>query len=125
MRFAFSTIKTNDLEASVSFYQDILGLVEERRIYPREGMCCVFLKDENNSVVELIGSTNDSVNNEESKGHVSLGFAVEDLDKVIEMLKDNNINIISGPINTPGGERLLFIEDPNGVEIEFVEGFKL
>ncbi len=123
MRLAFSTIKTSDLESSLRFYKEIIGLTEMRRINPQPGVHCVFLKDENNSVLELVGYDNAIVGSKEHKGSVSIGFSVEDMDKTIAMLKDNGIEIVSGPIETPGGVRLLFIEDPNGVEVEFVEGF--
>lgn len=123
MRFAFTTIKTNDLEGSLRFYEDIIGLREMRRINPREGVQCVFLKDENNSVIELVEDKNNLPRSKEHKGEISIGFSVEDMDKALEMLKNKNIEIVSGPIETPGGVRLLFIEDPNGVEVELVEGF--
>ncbi|MCF8219588.1 MAG: VOC family protein [Bacteroidales bacterium] len=41
------------------------------------------------------------------------------------MLKEKNIEIIKGPVKVPSGARFVFIEDPNGVEIEFIEGFNI
>ena len=41
------------------------------------------------------------------------------------ILKEKDVAISRGPLGAPGGVRFLFVKDPNGVEIEFIEGFQL
>ncbi len=124
MKFAFSTIKTNDLVSSLKFYEDIIGLVEIRRINPQEGVQCVFLKDEDNSIIELVETMEPLISSKEhTETQMALGFSVDDLDKALEMLKKNDIQIIRGPFDAPGGVKIAFIEDPNGVSVELIEGF--
>lgn len=123
MKVAFTTITTNDLFNSLKFYKDIIGLTEFRRIKPQEGVQCVFLKDEKNSVIELIEYKNEVETNIENKESiVSIGFSVNNLDETLEMLKSNAIEIIRGPIEAPG-VKFVFVKDPNGVEVELIEGF--
>lgn len=124
MKIAFITIKTNDLVTSLKFYKDIIGLVEIRRINPKEAIQCVFLQDKEGSVIEIIECKNELTTNIEHKeSGVSIGFSVDDIDKTIDMLKSNDIKIINGPIEVPSGEKFIFIKDPNGVEVELIQGF--
>ena len=76
-------------------------------------------------MLELIEYENKSMEDEVSHSKVSIGFEILDLDSIIKELEEKNIKIIRGPIKTPGGERFIFIEDPNGVEIELIEGFSI
>lgn len=125
MKIAFTTITVDKLERSLEFYKNIIGLSEIRRINPQEGIQCIFLKDEEGSVIELIEDKTISNANVENREHrVSIGFNVDNLDDTIKVLEDNSIEIISGPIEVPGGVKFIFIKDPSGVSIELIEGFK-
>ena len=53
MSFCWATITVNDLEESLSFYQDIVGLTVDRRFQAGPGMEIVFLGD-GETKVELI-----------------------------------------------------------------------
>ena len=50
-----------------------------------------------------------------------MGIYVKDMTKVLKLLKEENIPIKSGPTVVLGGTKLVFIEDHDGVEIEFIE----
>lgn len=56
----------------------------------------------------------------ERKG-LSVGFAVESLEKTIEYLKEKNITLKSPIISPSPMTRFFFVEDPNGIQIQFVE----
>lgn len=123
MEYGFVTVKVNDLKESIRFYRDILGLKELARIKPREGTNIIFLSDENGSKIELV-----EIEGKEYPGihdlPFAIGFLVKDLDARIDLFKKNNI-IIRGPISLKNGIKILFIKDPNGIDIEIIENFNL
>ncbi|MGE5552085.1 MAG: VOC family protein [Bacteroidota bacterium] len=118
MRFSFVTIHVKDLDKSVSFYTDLLGFGVRRWFSPRPGFEIVFLKDRAGGTVELIRGGEAP----KDAGDVSLGFAVESLDETLAMLREKGVAIARGPIATPGGPKFAFVRDPDGVEVEFIEG---
>ncbi len=96
------------------------------RFSPQKGINIVFLKDEYNGKIELIEyEQNKKVDDPGNASIVSIGFAIDDLNKSMKMLSESNIQIIRGPIQTPSGTKFLFIKDPDGVEIELIQGFNL
>lgn len=123
MNVGFITIHVKNLEESVEFYKNVFGLFEAIRFSPQKGVNIVFLKDEENGLIELIENNHIPQVNDGSL--VSIGFNVEDLNEVLKRLGEKDIKIIRGPIEVPSGEKFVFIKDPNGVEIELIEGFSI
>ncbi|MCM1989507.1 VOC family protein [Oceanirhabdus seepicola] len=121
MKVGFITVHVKNLEESVEFYKNAFGLFEVRRFSPQEGVNIVFLKDEEKGLIELI--ENNHMHEVNEGALVSIGFNVEDLNEVLKRLREKDIEIIRGPIEVPSGEKFVFIKDPNGVEIELIEGF--
>ena len=52
---------------------------------------------------------------------VHLAFQVENLDTTIEELQAKDIPITDGPTLTSSGSRFIFIDAPDGYEIELIE----
>lgn len=52
---------------------------------------------------------------------VHLAFQVENLDETIASLKEQGITITDGPTKTSSGSRFIFIDAPDGYEIELIE----
>ena len=52
---------------------------------------------------------------------VHLAFQVENLESTIEELQSKNIPITDGPARTSSGSRFIFIDAPDGYEIELIE----
>jgi lactoylglutathione lyase len=122
MNYGFVTVKVKSLEESLKFYTEFLGLSIINKFPAGPGVTIAFLSDEKGNKIELIENAH-----EEAKGGslISIGFIVESVDKVIELVNEKGIKIVSGPIQTPSGAKFIYIEDPNGAEIEFIEGFNI
>ena len=60
---------------------------------------------------------------ESTSGHVTdhIGFSVDNVDQTIERLKKDGVKITDGPHSSPGG-KYAFIEGPDHIKIELVEG---
>ncbi|HEY7130185.1 MAG TPA: VOC family protein, partial [Nitrospira sp.] len=52
---------------------------------------------------------------------VHLAFQVEDLDATIGALQQQGIRITDGPTTTSSGSRFIFIDAPDGYEVELIE----
>lgn len=126
MNIRFTTITVKDLDESFKFYNEILGFIEIKRFSPMEGTNIVFLKDENSGIIELVEHQNNSNNDDNDRESVvSIGLGVVDLERTLNELKHKGVEPIRGPIEVPSGDKFAFIKDPNGVEIELIQGFKI
>ncbi|MDA3939795.1 MAG: VOC family protein [Spirochaetia bacterium] len=118
MKFCWTTITVSDMDKSLAFYQDIIGLKLIRRLKPNEDMEIAFL-GEGETQVELIF-------NEKSKEinfgkDISLGFIVESTSQFSEYLNSKGIMIHSGPFQPNPFIRFIYVQDPDGLKIQFVE----
>jgi lactoylglutathione lyase len=52
---------------------------------------------------------------------VHLAFQVDNLDATIATLQQQGIRITDGPTKTSSGSRFIFIDAPDGYEIELIE----
>ena len=117
MQLTHITINTGRLEESVAFYQNILGLNIARDMRGKGTVNIVFLNDGSSDVcIELVANKEHSY---EGSG-ISVGFATDDLDKSAQELKSKGIKKKKIIVPNPH-TRFLFIEDPNGVQIQFIE----
>ena len=118
MKFCWSTIKVKNLEESLKFYQDIVGLNISKRYNAGPGKEIAFL-GEGETKIELICSEGlDEVSYGE---HIALGFEVDSLDEMISFVKEKGIDIHSGPFQPNPHVRFFYVLDPNGLKIQFVE----
>ena len=52
---------------------------------------------------------------------VHLAFEVDDLDDTIRALTSKQIKVTDGPTRTSSGSRFIFIDAPDGYEVELIE----
>jgi len=118
MKFCLSTLKVKNLEESLKFYEEIVGLNVNRRFNAGPGMEIAFLGD-GETKIELIC---DEAIKEVSYGeHISLGFEVNSVDEMMNFVKEKGIGIHSGPIQPNSHTRFFYVLDPNGLKIQFLE----
>ncbi len=120
-KFLHTRMRVSDLDQTIRFYTDVLGLeVVERKTSPR-GSMLAFLKVPNSE--ELIELTSfppsGPVNVQQDLVH--LAFQVENLDDTIASLNTKGIKVTDGPTQTSSGSRFIFVDAPDGYEVELIE----
>ncbi len=112
--------RVRDLEKTVSFYKDVLGLKEVRRHTSGRGSQLVFLKaPEGDEEIEICKF--------DQSGPVAVGpdlthlaFEVDDLEKFAREAAAKGYPLSDGPHST-GSSKIAFIDAPEGYEIELIE----
>ena len=120
MKFAHATITVKNMEESLKFYQEIVGLNIAHRISTGQGPEIAFL-GEGETKVELIYYGDKEVNIGED---IALGFQVESLDEKMNFIQEKGIDIHSGPLSPNSSVKFFYVQDPNGLKIQFVENVK-
>ncbi len=117
MKMMHVTIFSKCMDESVAFYQDIVGLKIVRDMRDNPMHAIVFLANEaGETCVEIVG---EPANAYQGSG-ISMGFAVDDVEAKRAQLEELGYN--PGPMVAPGpATKFFFIQDPNGVGIQFVQ----
>jgi len=116
--------RLNDLERTVKFYKEVLGLQEVRRHKSPRGSELVFLKaPESEELIELCYfPAGGPVQVQPDLTH--LAFEVDSLTEFGEHLAKLGIKYSDGPHLKPEGGGIAFIDAPEGYEIELIEASK-
>jgi len=120
MKFLWTAIYVKNLDESIAFYSNLLGLQVMKRFPAGPAMEIAFMGNgtPNETLVELLADSNNSaVNFSEC---ISIGFAVDSMDAMLDTVKDKNIPVHSGPFETPGS-KFFSIKDPNGLNVQFFQ----
>ncbi len=114
-------MRVDDLERTIAFYRDVLGLeVVERHESPR-GSRLAFLKAPGSEELIEVCSYPASGPVRMQEDLVHLAFEVDDLDAAIADLTRKGIPITDGPTTTSSGTRFAFIDAPEKYEVELIE----
>jgi lactoylglutathione lyase len=114
-------MRVSDMDETIAFYTKVLGLeVLERKVSPR-GSHLAFLKVPNSEELIELCSFPPSGPVTVQEDLVHLAFQVEDLDDTIAALNSKGILITDGPTRTSSGSRFIFINAPDGYEVELIE----
>lgn len=114
-------MRVSDMDQTIAFYKDILGLeVLERKTSPR-GSHLAFLKVPNSEELIELCSFPPSGPVKVQEDLVHLAFEVDNLDETIRALEAKRIKITDGPTRSSSGSRFIFIDAPDGYEIELIE----
>jgi lactoylglutathione lyase len=109
------------MEQTINFYTEVLGLeVLERKVSPR-GSHLAFLKVPNSEELIELTSFPPSGPVKVQEDLVHLAFQVESLDDTIASLNAKGVKVTDGPTQTSSGSRFIFIDAPDGYEIELIE----
>jgi len=114
-------MRVNDIERTVKFYQDALGLTVSRRHTSPRGAQLVFLATPNSEEeIELCQLPN-SPSVEVQADLMHLAFEVENLEAFAAELTAKGFKLSDGPTKTGSGSMIAFIDAPEGYEVELIQ----
>jgi lactoylglutathione lyase len=113
--------RVNDLERTVRFYRDVLGLEEVRRSKSARGSELVFVKAPGSEeLIELCYfPSSGPVQVQPDLTH--LAFEVDSLQEFGKRLESQGLKFSDGPHMKPDGGGIAFVDAPEGYEIELIE----
>lgn len=125
MRLLHTMLRVKDLDASLQFYVDILGMrLLRKNDYPGGEFTLAFVgygEERDTAVIELThnwGKTDYELG--DAFGHVAIG--VEDIQATVEKARAAGAKVTREPGPMKHGTTVIaFIEDPNGYKVELIE----
>jgi len=121
MRFLHSMIRVLDLDASLHFYVDLLGLeVVRRSDYEKGRFSLVFLstgQEDDNATIELTWNWDQTDPYPGGRNFGHLAFAVDDIYALCENLQAEGVTIL----RPPRDGRMAFIKSPDGISVELLQ----
>ena len=125
MRLLHTMIRVNDLDESLRFYCERLGMkLLRKQDYPGGRFTLAFVgygDEATGSVVELTYNW-DTHHYDTGTGFGHLAIGVSDIYKTCDELRAKGVKIVRepGPMKH-GGTEIAFIEDPNGYRVELIQ----
>ncbi|HWL67066.1 MAG TPA: VOC family protein [Geminicoccus sp.] len=119
MRYLHTMVRVTDLEQSLHFYRDLLGLKEVRRSESEKGRyTLVFLAapETPEAPIELTYNWDpETYTGGRNFGH--LAYEVDDIYAFCQHLQDNGVTIN----RPPRDGRMAFVRSPDGISIELLQ----
>jgi lactoylglutathione lyase len=120
-KFLHTRMRVDDLDRTVSFYQEVFGLEVTKRHESPRGSKLVFLavpnSEEEIEITYFPGSG--PVQVQEDLMH--LAFEVDSMETFGEHLKSIRVEFSDGPTQSSSGSIFAFVDAPEGYEIEVIE----
>ena len=125
MRMLHTMLRVGDLEQSISFYTEVLGMqLLRRKDYPTGRFTLAFLgygPESDHTVLELTHNWDTSAYElGDGYGHIALG--VEDIHSTCAGIADQGGRVVREPGPMKHGSTVIaFVEDPDGYKVELIE----
>jgi lactoylglutathione lyase len=119
MKYLHTMVRVTNIDASLAFYRDALGLTElSRKDYPQGRFTLVFLAapGDTDAQVELTHNWDpESYGGGRNFGH--LAYAVEDIYATCQRLAEHGVTIL----RPPRDGRMAFVRSPDNISIELLQ----
>lgn len=119
MKYLHTMVRVTDLDASMAFYRDALGLREVKRTeYPQGRFTLVYLAapGDEDAQVELTHNWDpEAYTGGRNFGHIA--YAVDDIYKTCQHLMDQGVTIN----RPPRDGRMAFVRSPDNISIELLQ----
>ena len=125
MRLLHTMLRVGNLNQSLAFYQDVLGMkLLRQQDYPDGRFTLAFVgygEEIDHTVIELTHNW-DTSHYDLGTGYGHISIEVEDAYAACELVKQKGGKVIreAGPMKH-GSTIIAFIEDPDGYKIEFIQ----
>jgi lactoylglutathione lyase len=119
MKYLHTMVRVSDVEASLGFYRDALGLeLLTRRDYPQGRFSLLFLAapGDHPAQIELTWNWDpEPYSGGRNFGHIA--YAVEDIYASCQRLLDHGVTVL----RPPRDGRMAFVRSPDGVSVELLQ----
>ena len=120
IKYLHTMVRIKNIERSLIFYRDLLGLKETRRVENESGkFTLIFLAPpgQEDCPIELTYNWDTDEHYDEGRNFGHLAYEVEDIYKICQRFKDNGV-----AINRPPRDgRMAFIRSPDNISIELLQ----
>ena len=115
-------MRVNDLERTIKFYVEALGLAVARRTTSPRGAQLAFLKTPNSEEeIELCQMPAGAPSVQVQPDLMHLAFEVDDLVAFAAAAKARGYELSDGPTESGSGSMIAFIDAPEGYEVELIQ----
>ena len=119
MKLAHTMIRVKNLDETIAFYTDFLGLKEVKRGVIGDEATLVFLTDESESYHIELTYNHDGRDYDLGNQFGHLAFTVDDLEPLVAQVEERGWWYRR---SKPGNRsKYIFVKDPNGYDIEILE----
>jgi len=113
--------RVSDLEKTIYFYKEVLGLEEVRRSTSGRGSQLVFFKAPGSEELIEICKYDASGPVQVGPDLTHLAFEVEDLEEFARHSASKGYPLSDGPHSSSNGSVIAFIDAPEGYEVELIQ----
>lgn len=123
MRFLHTMIRVGDLEKSIKFYTDVLGMkLNRKKDYPEGEFTLAFLGFEDDPEFLELTYNWDKDKYDLGSGYGHMAFGVDDIYSTCEKIEQAGGKVVRPPGPMKHGTTVIaFIEDPDSYKIELIE----
>ena len=119
MKYLHTMVRVTDIDASLRFYRDALGLTElSRKDYPQGRYTLVFLAAPRDEAAQVELTHNwdpESYTGGRNFGH--LAYAVDNIYATCQRLRDHGVSIL----RPPRDGHMAFVRSPDNISIELLQ----
>ena len=120
IKYLHTMVRVKNIEESLRFYNDLLGLEETRRVENEDGkFTLIFLAPPGQSEypIELTYNWDTEEEYKEGRNFGHLAYEVDDIYETCQLLQENGV-IINRP---PRDGRMAFVRSPDNISIELLQ----
>ena len=124
MRLLHTMLRVGDLERSITFYTEVLGMqLLRRKDYPGGRFTLAFVgygEESDTTVLELTHNW-DTTSYEIGTGYGHIAIGVDDIVAVCDQIRSKGGRVVREPGPMKNGTTVIaFVEDPDGYKVELI-----
>ena len=125
MRLLHTMLRVGDLERSITFYTEVLGMrLLRRKDYPGGRFTLAFVgygEESDTTVLELTHNW-DTTSYEIGSGYGHIAIGVDNIVGVCDQIRGKGGRVVREPGPMKNGSTVIaFVEDPDGYKVELIE----
>ncbi|MGB7563603.1 MAG: lactoylglutathione lyase [Prochlorococcaceae cyanobacterium] len=125
MRLLHTMLRVGDLERSLAFYTDLLGMrLLRRKDYPSGRFTLAFVGygDERDTAVLELTHNWETASYEIGSGYGHIALGVEDIQALCDQIREKGGRVTREPGPMKHGSTVIaFVEDPDGYKVELIQ----